>query len=35
MADRSQPGLPLILETPQQNVEIGDDDASADPYDAS
>ena len=26
-------GIPLILETPQQNYEIADEDASADPYD--
>ena len=25
--------IPLILETPQQNMEIGDDDPSADPFD--
>jgi deoxyribonuclease-4 len=27
-------GIPLILETPQQNVEIAEDDPSADPYDS-
>jgi deoxyribonuclease-4 len=30
--DRSQ-GIPLILETPQKNYDIADDDPSADPYD--
>jgi len=25
--------VPLILETPQQNFEIGDDDPTPDPYD--
>src|SRR6185436_3584427 len=31
--DRRSRGIPLILETPQLNMEIGDDDASPDPYD--
>lgn len=31
--DRRSAGIPLILETPQQNYEIADDDASPDPYD--
>jgi deoxyribonuclease IV len=31
--DRRAQGIPLILETPQVNLEIADDDASADPYD--
>jgi len=31
--DRRSRGIPLILETPQLNTEIGDDDASPDPYD--
>lgn len=31
--DRRAQGIPLILETPQANMEIGDDDATADPYD--
>ena len=31
--DRRARGIPLILETPQANMEIGDDDATADPYD--
>lgn len=31
--DRRSEGIPLILETPQQNYEIGDEDASPDPYD--
>jgi len=33
MADRRTNGIPLILETPQQNYDIGDDDDSPDPYD--
>ena len=33
MADRRSAGVPLILETPQQNYEIGEDDESPDPYD--
>src|SRR3954462_9358928 len=33
LADRRSQDIPLILETPQQNMEIADDDASADPYD--
>lgn len=33
VADRRSEGIPLILETPQQNYEIADDDPSADPYD--
>jgi deoxyribonuclease-4 len=33
LADRRAGDIPLILETPQQQMEIGDDDASADPYD--
>jgi len=33
LADRRARDIPLILETPQQHMEIGDDDASADPYD--
>jgi deoxyribonuclease-4 len=32
-ADARSRGIPLILETPQLNMEIGDDDASPDPYD--
>ena len=31
--DRRSRGIPLVLETPQLNVEIADDDASPDPYD--
>ena len=34
LADRRSQDIPLILETPQQNNDIGEDDASADPYDA-
>jgi deoxyribonuclease-4 len=33
MQDRRSSGIPLILETPQQNYEIADDDESPDPYD--
>jgi deoxyribonuclease-4 len=33
MHDRRSSGIPLILETPQQNYEIADDDESPDPYD--
>ena len=33
LADRRTAGVPLILETPQQNYEIADDDPSADPFD--
>ena len=33
LADPRTRGIPLILETPQLNVEIGDDDDSPDPYD--
>ena len=31
--DSRSKGVPLILETPQQNFEIGDDDPTPDPYD--
>lgn len=33
LSDPRSQGIPLILETPQQNTEIGRDDPSADPYD--
>jgi deoxyribonuclease-4 len=33
MQDARSSGVPLILETPQQNYEIADDDDSPDPYD--
>ena len=33
LADPRSRGIPLILETPQLNYEIGDDDDSPDPYD--
>jgi deoxyribonuclease-4 len=33
LADRRARDIPLILETPQQNMEIGEDDSSADPFD--
>jgi deoxyribonuclease-4 len=33
LADRRSRGIPLILETPQENYDIADDDPSPDPYD--
>jgi deoxyribonuclease-4 len=33
IADRRSQGIPLILETPQLNMEIADDDPTPDPYD--
>jgi deoxyribonuclease IV len=33
LADARSEGIPLILETPQENFEIGDEDATADPFD--
>ena len=33
LADRRSAGVPLILETPQQNYELAEDDPSPDPYD--
>lgn len=33
LKDRRSRGVPLILETPQENYEPAEDDASADPYD--
>ncbi|MFL5481413.1 MAG: deoxyribonuclease IV [Gemmatimonadaceae bacterium] len=33
MRDRRSSNIPLILETPQENYDIADDDASPDPYD--
>jgi deoxyribonuclease-4 len=33
LKDSRSRGVPLILETPQLNLEIGDDDESPDPYD--
>ena len=33
LADPRSEGIPLILETPQLNYEISDDDATPDPYD--
>lgn len=33
LEDKRATGVPLILETPHQNPEIGDDDGSADPFD--
>jgi endonuclease IV len=34
MQGRRSSGIPLILETPQKNYDMADDDDSADPYDA-
>jgi deoxyribonuclease-4 len=34
LADRRSKGIPLILETPQENADVADDDPSADPWDA-
>ena len=33
LQDTRSKGIPLILETPQKDFEIGDDDATPDPYD--
>lgn len=33
LRDRRSSGIPLILETPQQNYEVADEDGSGDPYD--
>lgn len=33
MQDERSADVPLVLETPQKNYDIGDDDASPDPYD--
>jgi deoxyribonuclease-4 len=33
LADKRAKNIPLILETPQENFEIADDDSSPDPYD--
>ena len=33
LAHRSSRGIPLILETPQLNYDVADDDPSGDPYD--
>jgi deoxyribonuclease-4 len=33
LEDRRARNIPLVLETPQQNATIADDDASADAYD--
>ena len=33
LADKRTVGIPLVLETPQQNYEIADDDAHPDPWD--
>ena len=33
MKDRRSSDIPLILETPQENYDIADDDPSPDPYD--
>jgi apurinic endonuclease APN1 len=33
VADKRSHGIPLILETPQEHMEIGDEDLTPDPYD--
>ena len=33
LGDKRSKGVPLILETPQENYDVADDDAGADPYD--
>jgi deoxyribonuclease-4 len=33
LRDPRSEGIPLILETPQENPGVADDDVSADPYD--
>ena len=33
LADPRSRGIPLLLETPQQNVDVADDDPAGDPYD--
>jgi deoxyribonuclease-4 len=33
LADKRSNGIPLVLETPQKDYDIGDEDASPDPYD--
>jgi deoxyribonuclease-4 len=33
LADPRSNGIPLVLETPQKNYDIDDDDPSPDPYD--
>jgi apurinic endonuclease APN1 len=33
IADRRSRGIPLVLETPQQILDVGDEDATPDPYD--
>ena len=33
LADPRTEGIPLILETPQQNMDVADDDPAGDPYD--
>lgn len=35
LRDRRSENIPLILETPEQNYDIADDDPSADPYDVA
>jgi deoxyribonuclease-4 len=35
MQDRRSQGIPLILETPQANPEVADDDDSPDPWDVT
>jgi deoxyribonuclease-4 len=33
LADRRSHGIPMLLETPQENYDVADEDASPDPYD--
>lgn len=33
LADKRSRNIPLVLETPQQNVDVADDDPAGDPYD--
>jgi endonuclease IV len=35
LQDRRSKNVPLILETPQKDYEIADDDPSPDPYDVA
>jgi deoxyribonuclease-4 len=35
LRDQRSENIPLILETPEQNYDIADDDPSADPYDVA
>jgi apurinic endonuclease APN1 len=33
LADKRSRNIPLVLETPQQNIDVADDDPAGDPYD--